>query len=63
MKLSDPSDPLEWQPQWTLMDVASLPSPNRQGDRVYEPPGFYESESPAVLEMSQIEMFDDFLEE
>ncbi|KAF8301434.1 hypothetical protein DL93DRAFT_2233690 [Clavulina sp. PMI_390] len=63
MKLSDPSDPLEWQPRWTLMNVGSLPSGERQDDRVYEPPGFYESESPAMLEMSQIEVFDDFLED
>ncbi|KAF8310295.1 hypothetical protein DL93DRAFT_2099516 [Clavulina sp. PMI_390] len=63
MKLSDPSDPLEWQPRWTLMNVGSLPSSEQQDNRVYEPPGVYEVESPAVLEMSQIEMFDDFAED
>ncbi|KAF8311303.1 hypothetical protein DL93DRAFT_2157348 [Clavulina sp. PMI_390] len=70
MTLSDPSDPLAWQPRWTLIDVESPPPdkqkhyqhPNdqqQQAEQVPEP--FYAADNATAMpEMSQMDMFDDF---
>ncbi|KAF8321721.1 hypothetical protein DL93DRAFT_1462589 [Clavulina sp. PMI_390] len=62
MSLSDLSDPLGWQPRWTIVEAGLPPSDNKQHEsRMHDPTS--RTHTLAEPERSQIEAFDDLLGE